>query len=536
MRKHLFRGSLGLMLSAILVLSALPVPALAAEAENSDFTATELVATHVTLDETEFEYTGQEIRPNVTVRVEDTLLTLDKDYTLKFENNINVGEAKVIVTGIATSGYTGTVEHPFYINEKEPEEPEFTLVEIKGTDVLINGTQFPYTGQPIEPSVSVTIGGTTLTPGQDYAIEYVNNLVPGTGTVIIRGIATASETLGYTGEVRIDFTILPVEETPDDTPEDDTPESGTPDTDYPLVEIKRGDVTINGMEFIYTGKPIEPEITVTVDGKVLTQGKDYSLKYEDNIEVGSGKAIVSGIATATEQGGYTGTVEIKFTIRPITAEEYPLVEIKGTDVTIEGTRFYFTGSPIQPKITVTVGGKVLTAGKDYAVKYENNTNIGTATVTVSGIATATETGGYTGTVKLNFTIIPNYQITAGNGGKWFKESSKNLSFTADGSYSDFTGVSINGRTLETEYYTVKEGTTVTLKNSFLKKLPLGSHTITMHFRDGDASGTFQVTDGLDTSNPQTEDTFPLHTLTALLFISLTGLIGAAFVWFKKTDK
>ena len=529
MRKHLFRGSLGLMLS--LVLSVLPFTALAAETENSDFTATELVATNVTLDETEFTYTGKEIRPNVTVRVEDTLLTLDRDYTLTFENNIEVGEAKAIVTGIATAGYTGTVEHPFYISEKPPQEPEFTLVEIKGTDVLINGTEFPYTGAPIEPAISVTIAGRTLTPGQDYAIEYVNNLLPGTGTVIVRGIATASETVGYTGEVRIDFTILPAEQIPDE----DIPDTEKPE-EYPLVEIQRGDVTINGMEFIYTGKPIEPEITVTVGGKVLTQGKDYSLKYEDNIEVGSGKAIVSGIATATEEGGYTGTVEIKFTIRPITAEEYPLVEIKGTDVTIEGTRFPYTGNPIQPKITVKVNGKVLTAGKDYSVAYANNVSVGTAAVTISGIATVTETGGYTGTVTLNFTIVPSYRITAGDGSKWFLGSSKNLSFTADGSFDDFTGVSINGRTLEQEYYTVKEGTTVTLKNAFLKKLPVGNHTITIRFQDGEATGTFRITNELDTTNPQTGDRFPLHALTAVLFISLTGLIGAAFVWFKKSEK
>ena len=535
MSKHLFRRSLGLILALMLVLSALPVTALAAEAENSDFTITELVATDVTLDETVFEYTGKEILPNVTVRVHGQLLTLDKDYTLAYANNVEVGTASVIVTGIATSGYSGTVEVPFYINEKAPEEPEFTLVEIKGTDVLINGTEFDYTGEPIEPSVTVTIDGKTLTPGQDYAIEYVNNLVPGTGTVIVRGIATASETLGYTGEVRMDFTIKAIPETPEEETPEEAPEE-TPGQEYPLVEIQRGDVTINGMEFVYTGSPIEPEITVTVGGKVLTAGKDYSLRYENNIEVGSGKAIVSGIATATETGGYTGTVEIRFTIRPITAEEYPLVEIKGTDVTMEGTSFYYTGSAIQPKITVTVGGKVLTAGRDYSVKYENNVAVGTATVTVSGIATATETGGYTGEVKLNFSIVPNYQITKGSGAKWYQESAKNLSFTANGAYEAFTGVSINGKRLDTSYYTVKDGTVVTLKNSFLKKLSLGSYTVTVHFGDGEAVGGFYVVDGLDASNPQTGDTFPLRALTAVMFVSLTGIIGMAYAWKKKLLK
>ena len=57
MSKHLFRRSLGLALALMLVLSALPVSALAASPENSNFTLIELKATDVTLDETIFEYT-----------------------------------------------------------------------------------------------------------------------------------------------------------------------------------------------------------------------------------------------------------------------------------------------------------------------------------------------------------------------------------------------------------------------------------------------------------------------------------------------
>ena len=122
MKLSKFQRCLGLAL-ALLLTAALPVTALAETAEPK-----ELVATDVTLDETRFQYTGQEIRPNVTVRVDDQLLTLDRDYTMEFKNNVEVGTAAVVVTGIATAGYTGTVEHPFYIeaapeNEEEETEP-----------------------------------------------------------------------------------------------------------------------------------------------------------------------------------------------------------------------------------------------------------------------------------------------------------------------------------------------------------------------------------------------------------------------------
>ena len=429
MNKHLLKRSMGLALALMLVLSALPITAMATEAPA--FTTVDLVATDVTLDETNFEYTGNEIMPNVTVRAGGTLLTLDKHYQLKYENNVNVGTAKVVVTGIATACYSGTVEVPFYINEKAPEEPAFTLVEIKDTDVVIEATEFPYMGEPIEPAVTVTVEGKTLTAGKGYAVEYVNNLVPGTGTVIVRGIATVSDI-----------------------------------------------------------------------------------------------------------GGYTGEVQVRFTIVPMTEETYPLVEIKGTDVSIAGTKFPYTGKAIEPKITVTVGGKVLTAGKDYSLKYVNNVNVGTATAIVSGIATATEFGGYTGEVKIDFTIeeapkAPEYKITKGSGAKWYQESTKNLTFTANGDYADFIGVSIDGKRLEDSYYSVKEGSTVvTLKNSFLKKLDLGKYTITIHFTDGEAEGTFKVADGLDTTNPSTGDA-GIHLWVGMLFVCLTGLAGATYAFRKK---
>ena len=132
------------MALALLLTIALPVTAMADTAETI-----ELVATDITLDETHFEYTGEEIRPNVTVRVQDQLLTLDKDYTLEFKNNIEVGEAAVVVTGIATSGYTGTVEHPFFIDPKTTDDSTPDLITIIGTDVIIDGTEFPCTGEAI---------------------------------------------------------------------------------------------------------------------------------------------------------------------------------------------------------------------------------------------------------------------------------------------------------------------------------------------------------------------------------------------------
>lgn len=58
----------------------------------------------------------------------------------------------------------------------------------------------------------------------------------------------------------------------------------------------------------------------------------------------------------------------------------------------------YTGSAKKPNVTVKDGDYTLVEGKDYTVTYSNNTNAGTATVTVTG------KGNYTGSASKNFTI------------------------------------------------------------------------------------------------------------------------------------
>lgn len=60
----------------------------------------------------------------------------------------------------------------------------------------------------------------------------------------------------------------------------------------------------------------------------------------------------------------------------------------------------YTGKAIKPTVTVKDGDKKLVNGTDYTVSYKNNTNIGTATVTITG------KGNYTGTKTLTFKIVP----------------------------------------------------------------------------------------------------------------------------------
>lgn len=53
---------------------------------------------------------------------------------------------------------------------------------------------------------------------------------------------------------------------------------------------------------------------------------------------------------------------------------------------------------VEPNVSLWVGGKLLVAGKDYIIDYEDNDTIGTATMTFSGV------GMYTGTKEATFAI------------------------------------------------------------------------------------------------------------------------------------
>ena len=247
-------------------------------------------------------------------------------------------------------------------------------------------------------------------------------------------------------------------------------------------------------------------------------------------------------------------------VTPVTARAaqrtYTLIPLEEKDVTLDETVFSYTGEEIRPNVTVRVRDTLLTLDKDYTLTYADNIEVGTGKVIVTGIATASETLGYTGTVEIDFTIeaIPEttqpeetepevtepettepetvtYKITKGDKSTWYKGSAKSLSFTVSGKYADFKGIQIDGKDLSSLYYTAREGTVITLKGAFLQKLGTGKHTVTVLFDDGKADGAFQVAEGLDTSNPETGDTFPLGLWLTLMGASAAA--GAALFVFRK---
>ena len=205
-----------------------------------------------------------------------------------------------------------------------------------------NNTPVSYTGTEITPDVSVKSAGTTLIKGTDYELTYENNINVGTATVLVTFKGN------YSGERTVNFNII-------------------------AKTLSASDVTFTEIEKqICTGGEIKPEPTITYGDVTLEKDKDYTLTYENNTAVGTGKINVTFI------GNYTGTTSTEF---EITANELTTDDVSFSKIDTQT----YTGEEIKPEPTVTYCDTVLEKDNDYTLSYENNINVGKGKVTATFI-------------------------------------------------------------------------------------------------------------------------------------------------------
>ena len=152
--------------------------------------------------------------------------------------------------------------------------------------------------------------------------------------------------------------------------------------------LNNGLITLSETSYVYDGTYKKPAATVTFGGKVLQEGKDYTISYRNNLNVGVTTVIATGM------GDYTGYTSKNFTITKRA--------MAGGTVSVASS-VSFTGSNITPSVTVKVAGRTLTSGTDYTVSYSNNKNVGKATVKITG------KGNYSGSLSAKFDIVPAKQ-------------------------------------------------------------------------------------------------------------------------------
>ncbi|MGI6263945.1 MAG: dockerin type I domain-containing protein [Acutalibacteraceae bacterium] len=201
-------------------------------------------------------YSTEAFTPAVTLQYAGQTLVEDQDFTVVYLDNISVGDARVLIYG--TGNYSGWRELNFKINPKSVAALTYSSIPTQN-----------YTGEAIRPAITVSYNGYTLVENVDYTLTYANNTNPGPATVTVEGKGN------FSGSSVKPFTIV-------------------------QNLLSEADVTVERVEYPYTGSAVTPSFTVAYNGRPLRSGVDYTYSYQNNVQEGDGQILLKGM------GGYKG--------------------------------------------------------------------------------------------------------------------------------------------------------------------------------------------------------------------------------------
>ena len=243
---------------------------------------------------------------------------------------------------------------------------------------VVDESTYTYSGSKIEPYVKVEYDGQTLNKGTDYSVEYGANTNAGTGSVTVFGGG-----LNYEGETTVNFTIRR--------------------KTVAGINLVFKDMDNDGPYCYYTSaaEGAKPEITsVSVEemnGASVSLGpSDYTISYYNNktacSDLGSGAPPYLTLALA-DTCNY-------MTVGNTAKTQYFRIFHNMSAVSISGIgSLVFTGTEQNPTpvLTNTETGQEINAS-NYTYRWSNNTNVGNATLTITG------KGLYKGTLTQSYPI------------------------------------------------------------------------------------------------------------------------------------
>lgn len=408
--------------------------------------------------------------------------------TLVFEDASGAGIAEPVLATFSMAGSDVTVSAEFVSVFDEAASIDIASDEVKvlGAREVSEGdkkTLFladrKYTGSAITPEVKLSYRGYVLT-SSDYTVSVRNNKKVGTATVTI-----TAKGRKFTGKREVYFNIL------------EDSRTSLSDSKKVTIEFTNADEMPSGRTavYYYNGEKILPAIRVTLtEGEtesVLAEGTDYTASIAGNLKVGT--ATITLVA-ASDGLKVRGSVVKTFRIGKCPVSELTIGSITGAT---------YTGSAIKPSVTVRQNGTALVLGRDYTLSYKNNTNPGTATVTVTGKGNYSgKTSVYPGTDKAISFIISARSIADSA----VKASAAALVYTGKNLTPRVT-LSFTGKNLKSSQYEitklVKEGADNPVYDASaenkgsLKVKDTGSYTLTVEGKGafkGQRLLTFKVTE------------------------------------------
>lgn len=226
-------------------------------------------------------YNGKAQKPVPVITFAGKKLIAKKDYVVTYLNNNQVGTAYLLIEGIGR--YTGTRRVPFKIKG-------YSIS--KGSVWYKGNGKYTYNGEPHTPECYVEVptghnSYTTLYENEGFTLQFINNVNAGKATLIFTGIN------GYSGTLKRTIKIDPFDIAAD-----------TEDVFHVDLETEVG--------FSKTGAVLKP--VINFNGTVLTEGKDYTLKYANNKKVASAGDLKAPTVTITGKGNFKGTRTVTFDI------------------------------------------------------------------------------------------------------------------------------------------------------------------------------------------------------------------------------
>ncbi len=385
---------------------------------------------------------GKNLTPDLQVYLDGKLLEFGQDYEVSVRDIVKPGMTEIEISGIGA--YKGV--RKTYFEVAKPKDPPNVMggtVDVYDNTINLHDIPIPVDWEWVDMDRKLDVG-TSVFP---VSIKYVG------------------ADKDFYQNSTCDFYVNKIAQ--------------SPPADFDIADAA---VEIVG-EYTYTGEPVEPQVRVIYDGKVLHASIDYILTLQDNTNAGTATVTVEGC------GRYFNRISREFEIQraespkdkpnsiikisakitnlnqiflncenwawetadlDITSDNFPVTAVYiGQDkdnyaniraqITIiresqfeisdiaelglEEDSFTYDGRAKTPEVIAKDGGVVLVQGEDYDVEYLNNTLAGQASVVVKG------KNDYSGEVTLYFTIakaerpeqLPNDSITVARNIKTLQE-------------------------------------------------------------------------------------------------------------------
>lgn len=361
-----------------------------------NITIKDITAQDVTIDDMAFAYDGKPHKVVPTITYNGKKLKWGRDYKVEYGSGDYTQEGTYYTTVHGVGNYMGKVTQvKTVILDKSKMISKASVIKPSSKDYN-DGKEVTLSADELQ-----VVLGRILTKDKDYTVKYINNINPGTATVVIKGMGE------YAGTKQVKFKIV-----------------------RKPIDIALATVTYSS-SMSFTKGGCVPEPKVVYKGERLRKGIDYTVSYSKNKKVGNAVMIVKG------KGRFIKSKTFTFVINQKSLEN---VVVRVPDILHTGKANTYQSKPV---LTDT-DGRVLTAGTDYTIqgysiygtpldKSSNPSAYSVITVKLSG------KGNYRGDISATYTLKQG--ISIGNA----KVSVKEKTYTGKPvtlSGSDFKSVTV----------------------------------------------------------------------------------------------